>query len=136
MKSVAISESTHEALILRKLEGGHATLDAVIRGLLGGSRPSQRLQQARRTLSRLAKRHGVSRVRLFGSGARGEDRPDSDLDLLVDFGRPHDLLDLAGFQGDLAEALRCRVDATTEAALHPRLRRSILAEAVEVWHAQ
>ncbi|MCA1818692.1 MAG: nucleotidyltransferase family protein [Thermoplasmatota archaeon] len=136
MKTIAVSDATHEQLTLRKLQNGQANLDAVIRDLLGWARPSDRLRSAARTLSRIATRHHVKRLRLFGSGARGEDLPSSDLDLLVDFAGPHDLLDLAGFQEDLAEALRCRVDATTQAALHPKLRGAILAEATEVWRAK
>lgn len=136
MKTVAVSDATHEHLVLRKLEGGLPNLDAVIQHLLGGARPSQRLAAARRTVARLAAKHGVRRLRLFGSAARGEDAPGSDLDLLVDFAGPHDLLDLAGLKADLEEALACKVDATTPAGLHPRLRAGILQEAVEVWHAR
>ena len=47
----------------------------------------------------IAERRGVSNVRIFGSVLRGDDTPDSDLDLLVDFDRGHPGLDLFGFGG-------------------------------------
>jgi predicted nucleotidyltransferase len=81
------------------------------------------------TIRRLAAAHGVRRLRVFGSRARGDATGASDLDLLVDLGPKRDLLDLAGFKLDVEELLGCRVDVVTEAALSPYLRDRILAEA-------
>ncbi|MBS1116754.1 MAG: hypothetical protein H6Q87_1138 [candidate division NC10 bacterium] len=80
-------------------------------------------------IRRLARVHGMRRLRVFGSRGRGEARPTSDLDLLVDLGPGRDLLDLAGFKLDLEEALGYKVDVVTEKGLGPYLRERILAEA-------
>ncbi len=86
---------------------------------------------ARRTteIRRLARLHGVRRLRVFGSQVRGEAGPTSDLDLLVDLRPGRDLLDLAGFKLDLEEVLGCKVDVVTEKSLSPYLRDRIVAEA-------
>lgn len=86
---------------------------------------------ARRTteIRRLARLHGVRRLRVFGSQGRGEAGPTSDLDLLVDLRPGRDLLDLAGFKLDLEEVLGCKVDVVTEKSLSSYLRERILAEA-------
>ena len=61
--------------------------------------------------------HDVSRLRVFGSAARGEDRSNSDIDLLVDFGRPKDFFDLIELEERLAELFGRPVDLLTEAGL-------------------
>ncbi|MGH8905144.1 MAG: nucleotidyltransferase family protein [Egibacteraceae bacterium] len=73
-------------------------------------------------------RHRVSRIRVFGSVARGEDTEASDIDLLVDIDRPT-LIDLIALNQDLGELLG-RVDVSTPAVLKPHVRERALAEAV------
>ena len=80
-------------------------------------------------IRRLARVHGVARLRVFGSRGRAGARASSDLDLLVDLEPARDRLDLTGFKLDLEEALGCEVDVVTEAGLSPYLRERILAEA-------
>lgn len=77
---------------------------------------------------------GVTRVRVFGSVARGEAGEASDIDLLIDFapGVPRGLLDLMRAREVFERALGRRVDVVTEAALRPPLRGEILADAVDV----
>lgn len=89
----------------------------------------QILQQARPDL---AARFGVSTILIFGSVARGEDRPGSDVDILVEFDRPITLIGLYKLQDHLSELLGCSVDVGTPASLKPRIRDRILAEAVRV----
>lgn len=72
---------------------------------------------------------GVTKVRVFGSWARGEARDDSDLDLIVDVPRGTSLLDLIGIEQDLEKLLDIKVEVVTEGDLHPRLKEQILAEA-------
>jgi predicted nucleotidyltransferase len=78
---------------------------------------------------RVAKSHGAITVKVFGSWARGDARPDSDLDLLVTVGPGTSLLDVIAMQQDLEDLLAVPVEILTEPALHPLLRDSILAEA-------
>ena len=84
----------------------------------------------RQEILRLAARHGAHNVRIFGSVARGEARPDSDVDVLVDLEPGRSLFDLGGLLMDLQDLLGCRVDVVTEQGLRPRIRERVLREAV------
>lgn len=75
---------------------------------------------------------GLKRVRVFGSVARGEDRPDSDLDLLIDFYETPSLFDLGGLKSDLEAELGVEVDISMPDSLIPELRDIILSEARDV----
>jgi len=79
-------------------------------------------------LARLCMRHDVDRLRLFGSAARGEDKPGSDVDLLVDFSVRKSLLDLVRIEREFSQFFGRPVDLLTERSLSPYLRDRILAE--------
>ena len=81
---------------------------------------------------RIAQKYGVRNIRIFGSVARGEAGADSDVDVLVDFEPRRSLLDLVGFEQDLAEFLGCRVDVVSERGISPYLEARILQEAVSL----
>jgi predicted nucleotidyltransferase len=87
------------------------------------------LQAIRQDILRVAAKHGAHNVRLFGSAARGEDRPGSDLDLLVDMESGRSLLDLVALGQDLEELLHRKVDVITDSSVHPAIRPHILADA-------
>ena len=76
------------------------------------------------------RRRGVIRAGVFGSVARGQDTPESDVDFLVEFEEGRTLLDLSGLRLDLRDLLDRDVDVATPSSLHPRLRDQILAELV------
>lgn len=80
-------------------------------------------------LLRAASHHRALNLRIFGSVARGEDRPDSDIDFLVDFAPDASLLDLVGLQGEFESILGRRADVVTAEAISPFLRDRILREA-------
>lgn len=80
-------------------------------------------------IRQVARKYGVTRVRVFGSHATGNALASSDLDLLVDLKRGRDLLDLVGFKLDVEALLGCKVDVLTEGGLSPYLRTRILREA-------
>ena len=92
-------------------------------------RPSQTLASHRDRILALAKARGASRLRVFGSVAKGVDRDDSDSDLLVDMPAGTSLMHIVGLQLDLEDALGVKVDLCTEIELHPELKERILAEA-------
>ncbi len=73
---------------------------------------------------------GVGSIALFGSVARGEARPDSDVDLLVDFDQPVGLFELVDLKNYLEELLGCSVDLVTRDSLKRQLRERILKEAI------
>ena len=86
------------------------------------------LRSRREEILRLAARRGVSRIRVFGSVARGDATPASDIDLLVDFDPDHRGLDLFAFSRELEELLGHRVDLGTE--VHRVIRDRVDAESV------
>jgi len=77
----------------------------------------------------LAKGYGLRNVRVFGSMARNEAGPDSDLDLLVDIEHGKSGFALGGFLVDVSELTHRKVDVVTEQSLHPRIRERVLQEA-------
>lgn len=89
----------------------------------------QLLHEKRDEIQRTAAKHGATNIRVFGSVARGEAGPDSDIDFLVDAGVVTSSWFPAGLILDLEELLGCRVEVVTEKALSPYLRDQVLHEA-------
>ena len=87
-------------------------------------------EKQRETILHVAAKHGARNVRIFGSVARGEADPASDIDLLVDKGQGTSPWFPAGLIVELEGLLGCRVDVVTEKGLSPYLRERILEEAV------
>jgi predicted nucleotidyltransferase len=88
------------------------------------------LRDKRPEILRIATQHGALNIRVFGSVARGEARPESDVDFLVDVEAGRSLLDLGGLLMDLRDLLHCPVDVVTEKGLRQRVRERVLREAV------
>jgi len=91
----------------------------------GTGRLGHLLRRRRAAVLKVAGRYGVSDVRVFGSAARGEDGPDSDLDLLVRL--PHDagLFLLGRFKADLESLLHVDVDVVPDDGVKARVRANI-----------
>jgi predicted nucleotidyltransferase len=77
-----------------------------------------------------AEMRGCRNVRVFGSVATGENRPDSDVDFLVDLDEGRGLMDLGGLLSDLQDLLGVDVDLVESGSVHPYIRDRVLAEAV------
>ena len=88
------------------------------------------IEKNRKQILRLARENGVTSVRIFGSMARGDSSPDSDVDFLVDLEEGKSGLALGGFLMDVSELLHKRVDVVTEKSLHPRLHDKVINEAI------
>lgn len=95
-------------------------------------RPSARVEQHRDAIRALVAEHHATTPRIFGSVARGDDEPGSDLDLLVDFTEEASLLDEVGLRLALADLLRLDVDVVAADSLTGRVRERVFHQAVEV----
>lgn len=93
---------------------------------------SRMMDEKRAMVLDLAAKHGARNVRVFGSVARGEAGPQSDVDVLVDLEPGRSLMDLGGLLMDLEELLGCKVDVVTEKGLHWYIRDKVLKEAVRL----
>ncbi len=82
----------------------------------------EELGRRRDLLFAIAARHGASNLRLFGSAARGEERPDSDIDLLIDMAEDRGFGDYLALVAELEAALSRRVDLVIDRSLSPHFR--------------
>jgi predicted nucleotidyltransferase/DNA-binding XRE family transcriptional regulator len=90
----------------------------------------RRVRKRRSEILDVATRHGVDNLRVFGSVARGEDREDSDVDLLVDVPAGLGLLGFGRLASDLEKLLGARVDLIPSSDLKPDVRARVEAELV------
>lgn len=91
---------------------------------------SENLKAKREEILRIAAKHGVRNVRVFGSVVDGKVGPESDVDLLIETGTHRTPFFPGGFLADLRELLGCEVDVVTESGLHWYIRERVLKEAV------
>ena len=92
----------------------------------------QLVSDNRKEILRICEAHGAINVRIFGSFARGEAGPDSDVDLLVDVGPEHSSFFPGGLMLDLEELLGRKVDIVEPKALHWYIRDRVLKDAVSL----
>lgn len=85
-----------------------------------------------RNLWPIIQKHGVTSMWVFGSQARGDFRPDSDLDLLVDFASPPGFDNFMGLKIDLEDRLGTKVDLLSRSACGPRFLKAIQPELLHV----
>ena len=88
------------------------------------------ISEKREVIVRIAARHGASQVRLIGSVARGEARPDSDVDLLVTWSEDTSLLDQAALMLELESLLGRKVDIASDGWVKPSIRESVYRDAI------
>ncbi len=139
--------------VISVYEGGHrqpsvATLSALVaatgfeldlsvgpprRGVQRLTGPvGRRLRRHRAQVLAITAEHGVKVLGVFGSVARGEDHPDSDIDLLVELPAGMGLFAVARVQSELEELLAARVDLIPAAGLKKGVRPSVEADLVEL----
>ena len=90
------------------------------------------LSTRREEILRIAERYGAGNVRVFGSRARDEARPDSDFDILVTVGERPSLLNIIALQQDLEDLLGSTVHVVTEDAISPYIREQVLSDAIRL----
>jgi predicted nucleotidyltransferase/DNA-binding XRE family transcriptional regulator len=95
--------------------------------LINAIRPSLLLDRYSNDIAKVVARYPITRVWVFGSVARGDDRPDSDLDLLVELERGATVVEILGLDEELSAALGCPVEivTTTELESNELLRRGV-----------
>mgnify|MGYP001602611121 FL=1 len=81
----------------------------------------------------ILREHNVEYAGIFGSQARGDNRPNSDIDILVRFDRPVGMFAFVGLQNKLFEATGKKIDLVTENALSPYIKDKILSELVTIY---
>ena len=91
-----------------------------------------RLHRLKAEIYRIARKHNAEKVYVFGSCARKEETPESDVDLLVEFNHGATLFDQIDIRDEIQSLLNCKVDVVSKRGLHPYIERGVLAEAVEL----
>ncbi|MCL2608205.1 MAG: nucleotidyltransferase domain-containing protein [Methanomassiliicoccaceae archaeon] len=76
----------------------------------------------------IAEEYGVDKVYLFGSAARGDDKENSDYDFRIERGKIRDLFTLAGFFGDLKDAIGHEIDLVTTKSLPPEFLNDVMRD--------
>ena len=89
----------------------------------------------RERLSAFCRTHDIRRAAIFGSLARGEGRPDSDIDLLVTFAAPKSLLTVVRLERELAAELGRKVELLTEESISPLIRSRIAGDLKVVYES-
>lgn len=79
-------------------------------------------------ISTICRENNVAMLGVFGSVARGEDSPTSDVDLLVKLSKPVGFIEFISLEDKFRDILGRNVDLATEASLHPLIRKNVLAD--------
>ncbi|MBT9164345.1 MAG: hypothetical protein DDT22_00300 [candidate division WS2 bacterium] len=82
---------------------------------------------------RMLKNRGVKKIAIFGSYVRGEEKPESDIDVIVEFSERRSLLEIVGIEQELSDAIGLKVDLLTEKSISPYLIDRIKKEMVVIY---
>jgi uncharacterized protein len=92
------------------------------------------IQQIKKKITPILKRHDVKKAAIFGSYARGEEKKKSDVDILIEYKNDDkSLLDFIGLKLDLEKVLNKKVDLGEYCAIRPRIKEKILKEQVFIY---
>jgi hypothetical protein len=94
------------------------------------------IEQIKKISTEILKKEGVVFAGLFGSYSRGEEKNESDIDILVRFEEPKSLLRLVNIQNRLSDALNKRVDLVTEKFLSPYFRQNVLDNLLVIYEGR
>jgi predicted nucleotidyltransferase len=83
------------------------------------------LDKFRKRLEEICRQNGVAMLGVFGSVARGEETPESDVDLLVKLSKPVGLIEFIRLEDKFVEIFKRKVDLATEESLHPLIRQNV-----------
>lgn len=88
------------------------------------------IKENKEEILRIAKKYGAKNLEIFGSVVQGTDKPDSDIDILLDLEAGRTLLDHAALMCELEELLGRKVDIVTRKGIKKRIRERVFREAV------
>ena len=125
--TVAMESATRDRLLALKAAWGARSIEEVIERLVGGAPMGARAlyAQRKREVDAVLRKHRVRRLVAFGSRARGDARPDSDLDLVATLPAGASLLDVVRLKDDLEAAFGLPVNIVSPRAMGPRLRKHV-----------
>lgn len=126
------SRGTCDFTTLDRLAGAAGLRLAIEGGAPAAGSARGEVLRKRGLIRTLAKAYGARSVALFGSAARGEDGPGSDLDFMVELEPGRSLLDLVGFAQDMEDALGRKVEAVTPAGMKARVLAEARRDAVRI----
>lgn len=86
------------------------------------------LDKFKKQLNKICQQNGVKMLAVFGSVARGEDTPESDVDLLIKLKKPVGLIEFIRLEDKFVEVFGRKVDLATEESLHPLIRQNVLSD--------
>jgi len=91
------------------------------------------IDKIKHTIISILKRHSITRAGIFGSFARGNENPDSDIDILVEFDKQISLLEFVGIKYELEDILEKKVDLVEYQSIKPRLKKRIMSEEIRIY---
>ncbi len=92
----------------------------------------EELNRIKKIVAIVLKKHGIKKASIFGSYVRGEQKEDSDIDIIIEPTKNMSLLDFAGIKLDLQKELRMKVDLTDYKTIRPEIKGKVLKEEVRV----
>lgn len=94
---------------------------------------SDKLSQIKDIVIPIFKQYGISQAAVFGSYARGEEQPGSDIDFLIHLGRPIDLIEFIRLKAQLQDALGKRIDLVTDDTIIPYFEPDIKKDLISIY---
>ena len=91
------------------------------------------IEQIRKKTAPVLKKYGVESASVFGSAARGEDTPESDVDILIAIGRPMGVYEFIGLQFELEETIGRKVDLVSKGAVNKYVKPHITKDLVSIY---
>lgn len=133
--TVWLDRATHARLVAAKQKFGVTSLGQVIQALLDAPQESARnlYQRRKKQVDAVCRKYGVLKLMAFGSRARGDAKPGSDLDLSAQLPPDKDLFDLMHLGEDLAQAFACSTDVIGWPTHRPRLMAQIIKDGIVLY---
>ncbi len=93
---------------------------------------SNEINKIKEKIKKKLKEFGVVKAGIFGSYARGEQKRNSDIDILIEVSKDFSLFDLVALEREISKILKKKVDLITYKSIHPLLKKRILSEEVKI----